>query len=136
MTPVAIDPRLELVQRAYALLETDDIGAFLQLFASDATVDYPAVGQLPYGGVWKGIDAIARFLERHDEAEEILDFNPVSMAVAGESVFVRGFFRGRSKLSGRTWETKWVHIFGVDAGRLQQWEAYFDTAAALGAHRP
>ena len=130
------DPRVELVLKAYAALEADDVPAVLELFAGDATVDHSAPGQLPYGGVWQGTDGIARFLEVHDDTEEIVDFEPGSIGGGSGNVFVRGFFRGRSRSTGRTWETRWVHIFRVEGGRLQRWEAFFDTAAALGAYRP
>jgi ketosteroid isomerase-like protein len=56
------------------------------------------------------------------------------MAVAGDEVYVRGSFRGRSKATGRTWETRWVHVFRVDGDRLARWDGYLDSAAAVAAH--
>ena len=126
---------IDLVRRAYGTLDVDDVPSFLELCSDDAAVEYPASGQLAYGGHWQGRDAIARFFERHDEVEEILDFEPADMAADGNTVFVRGFFRSRSRLTGRTWQTGWVHVFQVDDGALRRWQAYFDTAAAIEAHR-
>jgi ketosteroid isomerase-like protein len=37
--------------------------------------------------------------------------------------------------AGRTWQTPWIHLFDVVAGHIRRWEAFFDTAAALEAHR-
>jgi ketosteroid isomerase-like protein len=57
------------------------------------------------------------------------------MAVDGRQVLVQGRFRGRSNVTGRSWSTRWVHAFDVADSRIHRWEAYFDTAAALDAHR-
>ena len=128
------NPNVDVVQGAYAALDADDLPRFLEFFAADATVRYPASGQIRYGGEWHGHEGIGQFLETHDEIEEILEFEAVAMVAEADSVFVRGFFRGRSKVTGRPWETRWVHAFEVDGGRIKRWEAFFDTAAAIAAH--
>jgi len=125
-----------LIERFYEAIDGDDVPTIIAFFADDAVVSYPADGTLPYGGSWQGPDAIGRFLDLHDETEEILAFEPATMAVDGSQVIVRGRFEGRSKATGRTWTTRWVHAFEVSGDRIQRWEAYFDTAAALEAHRP
>lgn len=125
---------IRLVEAAYAALDEDDIPAFLAFFASDAEVHYPALGLLPYGGVWLGIDAIGRFLDVHDETEEILVFERRAILASDETVYVRGVFQGRSKLTGAVWETDWIHLFGVRDGRIRRWQAIFDSAAAVWAH--
>ena len=129
------DPAVRLVERAYAALEADDVPAFLEHFAVDAQVHYPAEGSLPYGGIWRGHDGISRFLDLHEEAEEILDFRPIEMSADGETVYVLGFFRGQARASDQAWETRWVHRFDVGGGQIRRWEAFFDTAAAVAARQ-
>jgi uncharacterized protein len=130
-----MDDPATLVERLYSALDGDDVAAILEQLADDAAVVYPAEGALPYGGTWVGHDGIARFLDLHDQAEEILDFTPETFATDEGQVVVRGRFAGRSKVTGRTWSTRWVHAHEVRDGRIQRWEAYFDTAAAVEAHR-
>ena len=125
-----------LIERFYEAIEGGEVPAIVAFLADDATVSYPAQGQLLYGGSWQGPDAIARFLDLHDQVEEILEFEPDRMAVDAEQVLVRGHFSGRSRITGRTWTTRWVHAFEVHDGRIHRWEAYFDSAAAIEAHRP
>ena len=131
-----MDSAAALIERFYAALDVGDVPTIVAFLADDAIVSYPAAGALPYGGSWHGPDAIGRFLDLHEETEEILEFEPASILVDGVQVLVRGRFRGRSRTTGRTWETRWVHAFEVENGTIQRWEAYFDTAAALEAHRP
>jgi ketosteroid isomerase-like protein len=124
---------LETVERFYAALEADDVDGMLALCADDVEIRYPADGALPYGGTWTGRDGAGQFLEAHDAAEEILEFQLGRMVADGELVVVLGRFTGRVKSSGSEWSTAFVHALTVTDGRIRRWEAFFDTAAALAA---
>ena len=124
---------LETVERFYAALEADDVDGVVALCADDVEVQYPADGALPYGGTWAGQDGVGQFLEAHDAAEEILEFQPGRMVADGQLVVVLGRFTGRARSSGSEWSTAFVHALTVTDGRVQRWEAFFDTAAALAA---
>ncbi len=130
-----MDARIDFVERIYAVMTDDDVEPFLRMCAADASVHYPAEGLLPYGGTWRGRDAIRSFLVAHDEAEEILGFEPASMAASDDRVFVIGRFEGRAKPTGRIWQTEFVHVMTVGDNQLRRWQAFFDTAAAASAHR-
>lgn len=124
----------ELVEQLYAALDEQDVTPFLELCAPDASVEYPAGGQLPYGGTWQGLDGIRQFLEAHDEAEEILVFEPTDIATVDDTAYVRGRFQGRAKPNGSVWSTEFLHVLTTEDGRLTRWQAFFDTAAARDAH--
>jgi len=124
-----------VAERFYRALEEDDVPSVLELCADDVTVQYPAEGALAYGGAWRGRDGLARFLDVHDESEDILAFDVERLIDDGDTVMALGVFRGRAKPEGREWTTSFVHRLTIVGGRLQRWEAYFDTAAALVAHR-
>lgn len=123
----------DLVERLYAALDADDVDGMVALCADDVEVAYPAAGRLPYGGTWLGREDFVAFLEAHESAEEILDFEPESMTPNGDTVMVLGTFRGRSRPSGREWTTRFVHVMTVRDDRLRRWESIFDTAAAISA---
>lgn len=128
------DPRT-VAARLYQALEDEDVPAILASCSLDVTVLYPAAGSLPYGGTWHGREGVATFLEAHDQAEEILAFEVGQLIAEGDAVMAVGTFRGRAKPDGREWVTSFVHHLTISDGRLDRWEAFFDTAAALEAHR-
>jgi hypothetical protein len=120
-------------EELYAALEADDDARVLALCADDVTVRYPAEGRLPYGGSWEGRTGIAGFLDAHDAAEEIVEFEVRRMVAEGDTVIAIGHFVGRSKPDGHQWSTDFVHMLTITDGRLRRWEAFFDTAAAVSA---
>ena len=123
----------EFVERLYATLDEEDFAFFLELCAPDAAVEYPGQGRLPYGGVWRGHEAIRQFLEAHEASEEIVRFEPTDIATVDGAAFVRGRFEGRAKPHGSTWSTEFIHVLTVKDVRLLRWQAFFDTAAAVQA---
>ena len=52
-----------------------------------------------------------------------------------DRVIVLGMFRGRAKTSTHEWETQFVHAITLHDGLWRRFEAFFDTAAAVDAHR-
>ena len=124
---------LETAAALYAALEADDVAGVLALCRDEVEVVYPAAGALEYGGSWRGREGVARFLDAHDAAEEILDFDPRAMVADGDTVIARGHFIGRTRATGREWSTEFVHVLTVTGGRLARWQAFFDTAAAVAA---
>ena len=124
---------IDRAEQLYAALDDEDIDGFLALCADDVEIRYPADGTLPYGGEWHGRDGVAAFLEAHDGAEEILQFDHGPMFSDGDRVIALGTFAGRTKASGREWSTRFVHVLTFTDAGLRSWEAFFDTAAALAA---
>lgn len=122
-----------VVERFYAAI--DDLPALVELVTPDVVIRYPAAGVLAYGGDWHGTDEVVRFLNAHDDAEEIVDLELRKLVASGEVVVALGLFRGRAKPAGRPWTTEFVHAFTIQDGRIRRFQAFFDTAAALEAHR-
>ena len=127
------DSPVRIAEQLYAALDADDVPRFLELCAEDVSLHYPANDSLAYGGAWEGRPGVARFLDTHDEAEEILDFEVEQMVADGDGVVVIGHFAGRAKPDGGEWSTRFVHLLTITDGQLRRWEAFFDTAAAVAA---
>lgn len=127
---------IALVEQLYAALDADDVPRALELCSDDVEWSYPAVAGLTYGGEWRGRDGVAAFLDAHDRAEEILEFRVDETVAQGDHVAAFGLYRGRAKPDGSIWETRFVHLLTVEAGLIQGFAAYFDTAAALAARDP
>ena len=122
-----------LLRQVYDAL--DDVPALMQLCAPDVVIRYPGEGALAYGGTWRGRDGFVRMLGAHEDEEEILGFELRDLVGRQGRVVGLGLFRGRAKSSGRVWTTEFAHVATFRDGLLVRFEAFFDTAAAIEAHR-
>jgi ketosteroid isomerase-like protein len=127
---------MELVKRDYAAFLEGDLERAVQMYAPDVDYLYPQVEGMPFGGTWRGHDEVLELFKKHDEADEILEFNLNDFIAQGDHVVVLGSYCARARRTGREWETDFVHVSTIRDGKLQRFESYFDTAAFLEAHRP
>ena len=74
------------------------------------------------------------FFKTHAESEDVLDFQRKEFIEHGDRVFVLGDYAARSKSTGRTWQTSYVHDTTMHDGKVQRVELYFNTAAAAEAY--
>jgi hypothetical protein len=104
----------------------------LDLLADE--VDWKFVGspRIPYSGLRRNAQEVARFFEEVAQADDIHVFEPREFIDAGESVVVLGFERSTARVEGTTFESEWVHVFTVRHGKVTRWRGFYDTAARFG----
>ena len=96
----------------------------------------PSVRDVPFAGPRRGTEAVRLFFDELAEADELEAFEVNDEFIAqGDKVVARGADRGRVKATGRVWEMKFVHVWTVHGGKLQQVDIFYDTAAIGDAHR-
>lgn len=129
-----VQQSVRLVQQLYQAAMEDDPAGFLALCAADAVWVYPAIEGVAWSGTWQGHEEIARWAELHDEEDEVLDLSPEEYVAQGDRVVVLGSAHMRTVATSREWETRFVHGATIQDGKIQRFEAYFDTAACMEAH--
>lgn len=125
---------IKILNKAYDLMNNDDYSGFVEMCTSDAVWLYPVVRHIPYSGRWIGRQQIFEFFKKHNEIEDVLDFRPEEFISQGNRIAVPGFYRGHVISNGRVWDTSFLVTF--KDGRIERYEAFFDTAAAMEAHEP
>ena len=126
-----------LVKQHYAAFGAGDIPAVLNTMADDIRWNYPSVRDVPFAGPRQGTDAVRQFFDELAAADDLEAFAVGDEFIAqGDKVVARGSDRGRVKATGRVWEMKFVHVWRVGDGKLQQADIFYDTAAIGDAHRP
>jgi ketosteroid isomerase-like protein len=128
----AMGSPLAIVQEVYQAFGRGDIPALLDLLADE--VDWKVVGspRIPYSGLRRNAQEVARFFEEVAQADDIHVFEPREFIDAGESVVVLGFERSTARVEGTTFESEWVHVFTVRHGKVTRWRGFYDTAARFG----
>ena len=126
---------LRLVRQLYAAALEDDLDRFLELCAPDAEWVYPAIEGISWSGNRRGREEVAHWAELHDQEDELLELRPEEYLGRGGRVVVLGFARMRTVSTGREWQTRFVHVVTAPYGKIERFEAHFDTAACVEAHR-
>jgi ketosteroid isomerase-like protein len=64
--------------------------------------------------------------------DDIHVFEPREFIEAGEHVTVLGRESSTALDTGKPFESDWVHIFTIKAGKVTRWRGFFNTAARYG----
>ena len=126
---------VRLVQEAYESFGRGDIQGMLNSLSEQVEWSTPKPEGVPFGGEYRGRDAVGRFFSELTQHEEITRFEPREFIAQGDRVVALGFYSSKVKATGRIAESQWVHLFTIRNGKVAKFQEFFDTAAALIAHR-
>ncbi len=127
---------LTLVQDAYACFGRGDVPAMLALMTP--TVEWQFLGDrtAPYTASLKGTSQVAEWFGTVAQADDIREFAPQEFLVGPDHVTVLGHERTVARATGREFTCRWVHVWGIQDGRVARFFGMLDTEAAGAArHR-
>ena len=102
---------VRVVEGMFSSLERGDIQGVLDRLSDDVEWRIAAPSELPYAGVHRGRDEVARFFRSFGQAAEFEMFEPQEYLARGNKVVVLGHERQRIKASGQVVETDWAMAF-------------------------
>jgi ketosteroid isomerase-like protein len=127
---------VQVVQAMYAAFKRGDVPAVLDRLAEDIEWRIAGPSELPYAGLHRGRDEVAKFFETFGQASEFEVFEPQEYFSRGDKVVVLGHERQRVKATGRVVETEWAMVFTLSGGKIARFHNFVDTHAVAAAHRP
>jgi uncharacterized protein len=116
----------ELIESAYKSFASGDIPGLLGTF--DENIEWTEAEGFPYGGTYKGANAILEnvFMKLGGEWEgfsavpdEILD--------AGDSIVALGHYSGKFNVTGKSMKVPFAHIWTLRDGKIVKFVQYTDT---------
>jgi ketosteroid isomerase-like protein len=125
---------LDIMKDSYAAFARGDIPEILAINDPKAELESAGPKGLPWAGSYRGPDAKKYFAAIETEAD-VEAFEPHTFLAQGDKVVVLGVETVRSKRTGRSYETHWVHAFTLVAGKIIKFREYCDTATAAAAFR-
>jgi ketosteroid isomerase-like protein len=126
---------VEIVQRIYAAFARRDIPAILAMLSPDVEWGEPPNPFNPAGGTRRGHEGFLEWIEIGRQSEDIVVLEPRKMLVDDDSVAVVGFMRCRAITTGKEYESDFVHVVTLEAGKVAKFQEFFDTYAAGEAFR-
>lgn len=124
-----------LVRGLYRAFGDRDIDRVLGMLSPDVEWGEPANPFNPSGGTRHGHAGFLEWAQVGRESEEILALEPRQFLTDEGSVAVVGYLKCRVKATGRTYESDFVHLVSLAAGKIVRFREFFDTFAAAEAFR-
>src|SRR5438067_12937559 len=119
---------VSFVQSLYAAFKKGDIAAIVEAIAPDAAWEVNGRREdHPLLGVRNGRSGAEEFFRTLAETQEVIDFSPRDFYSADDKVFVLGNYAWRMKKTGRTVDTKFIHVFTVKNGKVAHFLEFTDT---------
>lgn len=131
-TTAAPTAEVAALQAGYAAVAAGDLPVVLGLLHPD--VEWTEAAGGPYGGVFRGPDAVVRgvFARIGGEWSEFRA-EPEEYIGSGTTVAVLGTYRGTHGATGRSMQARFVHVWHFRDGRAERFEQVADTAALNAA---
>ena len=124
------EQNVQIVEDVYAAFGRGDVAAVLAAMTDD--VEWHEAEGMPYGGVYRGGDAVAQNVFG-PITTDIPDFavTPAEMIASGDTVAVVVRYTGTGKNTGEQLDLPVVHIWNVRDGKLERFRQFADTAKFL-----
>jgi len=126
---------LDLVKTFYKKIGDGDLPGLFETL--DDSISWELVGPetIPYFGTYKGHTEVQHFFEKLFSAETIIEFMPEEFIDGDQIICVTGREKCLAKNTNKTFESRWVHIFSCQNGKIIRWREYIDTAPLVEAYR-
>jgi uncharacterized protein len=121
---------IEVVKDAYAKFGAGDVAGLIGLCTEDIHWQTPVIENAKFGGIWHGHAGVGDFFMTLAGDENITHFEPIEFIADGEKVVVSGKSASTVKSTDKKYETDWVHIFTVQAGKITKFIEFFDNHIA------
>jgi hypothetical protein len=118
----------KVVQDAFAAFGRGDIPTLLGML--DPAVEWTSVvgSRTPTSGTRHGHDGVAEFFQQLAASIEFQQFEPREFIAQGDKVVTLGHSVGRSKATGRSFESDWVMVFTLRNGLATRFMEFADSA--------
>jgi ketosteroid isomerase-like protein len=128
----------QIVRRSYEAFALGDLDGALADMADD--IEWHQAQGLPHAGTYLGLAEVRANVFDPLDRDWWSEFSavPHEFLDAGDEVVVLGRYRGVAKLTGRTLDVPFVHVWSMRGGKAWRFRQFLDTAGwveALAADR-
>jgi|ERR1700682_1781458 len=124
-----------IAQQVYENFKTGNIQALLDQLSDDVTWQLPEIKGVPLAGKRTGRDDVRDFFATVARDQEVLEFEPLEAVAQGDKVVSLGHYKWRVKETGREFESDFVHVFTIRAGKIVAFREHFDSAVVAAAYQ-
>jgi ketosteroid isomerase-like protein len=124
------EENIKIVQQLYSAFTKPDINTIIGLLSADVEWGEPENPFNPAGGTRHGHQGFLEWLNIGKQAEDILILELKKMLTDEDSVAVLGYTKCRAIPTGKTYESDFIHLITIKAGKVTKFQEFFDTYIA------
>jgi uncharacterized protein len=129
--PINVAADVEVVQETYAAFGRGDIPTLLSLLSDEVEWNYPGLSLIPFAGTHRGHEGVALFLSLVVETLEFEQFEPREFVAQDDTVVVLDYERSLVKVTGRTFEQEWAHVYTLREGKIAKVRLFENTGVLV-----
>jgi ketosteroid isomerase-like protein len=123
-----------VVQGVYEAFGRGDVPSILNSLADNVEWGNPGpVEILPWAKVRHSRDEVVEFFQALGSELEFEKFEPREFIAQGDRVVALGYFKAKSRRTGKSMEENWAMEWTVKDGKITQYRAHDDTFALARA---
>jgi ketosteroid isomerase-like protein len=123
----------KIVKQFYnCMLEKNVAGAMALLDEYIIWIE-PGAPDVPFGGVYNGLDGIGRMFGSEAKTVQLMNFIPKNYFASQNLVVVLGSDSATVLSTGKTYSTDWTMFFTILDGKISMVQTYMDTNAIAKA---
>ena len=117
---------LETIENLYRAFAQGDVPSVLAAF--DENIEWTEAEGFPYGGIYRGGDAVTQnvFIKLATEWDDFRA-EPDEILDAGEKIVALGHYSGAYKATGKTMRVPFAHVWTFQNGKATKFVQYTDT---------
>ena len=124
------NPNIKLAQVLYDAFAKGEIPKIIDASAPDVTWEVIGCKQdCPYAGKFTCKAGVAVFFKAVGETWDFKEFVPREFLSSGASVVVQGRYQMIQKMTGKNFQSEWVHIFTFKDGKLASFREFTDAGS-------
>jgi uncharacterized protein len=123
---------VQIAKDGYAAFVNGDIASVLNFYAEDAEfISNGPTGVIPWVGTYKGHEQMVQFFTKLAEAFEIELFEAEEYIAQGNKIAVIVRNIGTYKSTGKKIESRLVHVWTMQNGKVARFEIFDDNSLML-----
>lgn len=126
---------IAITRSIYEAVVAGDLDHVFAHLHPDIVIRYYGVDDIPYAGVYEGLDGATAFFTHVGTSAEVVAMDPQEFISEGENLAVIGHLHFRRVDTGQEFESEFAHIITLRDGKWLHFRDFINTAVAADVFR-
>ena len=127
---------LQVIQQMYKDFGAGNLPAVLAAFDKDVVWVRPGEPDIPFAGVFKGMEGLTKMFTIVAQTVKIKKFSPKQFLSNGDTVAVIGEDQADVIATGKSYCSEWVYVYYLKENKVVNVQVYIDTLEIAAAFKP